>query len=144
MPAARAFHAMATFQQAFVSLLSVAPSPLFARARTLYLRKYPLETTTVAMGVPLQRFRTFLLDEDVQESAEGVLRIRAQAFAVVHWQAPQTNPDDYLAYLRSRWQLKLDSVSLAGEVWFRDGGAFALFRTPAVMERAFQSPEASQ
>jgi hypothetical protein len=135
---------MATFQQAFVSLLSVAPSPLFPRARTLYLRKYPLETTAVASGHPLGRFRTFLLDEDVQESAAGVLRIRAQAFALVHWQAPQTNAADYLAYLRSRWQLSPETVSLASEGWFRDGGAFAVFRSPAVMERAFQAPEVSQ
>ena len=138
MPDGRAPASMATFQQAFVSLLSVAPSPLFTKARQLYLRKYPLETSGAAVGQPLGRFRTFLLSEDVQESAEGVLRIRAQSFAVVHWQAPQTNPDDYRAYLQARWDLSPDGLSLQESAWFRDGGAYAVFLTPAVMERAFQ------
>jgi hypothetical protein len=127
---------MASFQQAFVSLLSVAPSPLFPKARELYLCKYPLETTACEYGTPLGRFRTFLVSEEVLESAAGVLRVRAQQFAVVHWQAPQTNPEDYLAYLSERWDGPPDGVSLAEQSWFRDGGAYALFHAPAVYERA--------
>jgi len=128
--------AMASFQQAFVSLLSVAPSPLFPKARALYLRKYPLETTASEGETPVGRFRTFLVSEEIQESAAGVLRVRAQQFAVVHWQAPQTNAEDYLAYLSERWAGPPDGVTLAEEAWFRDGGAFALFHAPAVYERA--------
>ena len=127
---------MTSFQQAFVSLLSVAPSPLFPKARALYLRKYPLETSASEAEMPVGRFRTFLVSEEIQESATGVLRVRAQQFAVVHWQAPQTNAEDYLAYLCERWDGAPDGVSLAEEAWFRDGGAFALFHAPAVYERA--------
>ena len=127
---------MASFQQAFVSLLSVAPSPLFPKARALYLSKYPLETTASEGEIPLGRFRTFLVSEEIQESAAGVLRVLAQQFAVVHWQAPQTNSEDYLAYLIERWDGAPDGVTLAEEAWFRDGGAFALFYAPAVYERA--------
>jgi hypothetical protein len=127
---------MASFQQAFVSLLSVAPSPLFPKARALYLRKYPLETTAGAYERPLGRFRTFLFSEEIQESAAGVLRVRAQQFAVVHWQAPQTNAEDYLAYLNERWDSAPDGLKLAEEPWFREGGSFALFQAPAVYERA--------
>ncbi len=127
---------MASFQQAFVPLLSVAPSPLFPKARALYLSKYPLETTASESEIPLGRFRTFLVSEEVQESAAGVLRVRAQQFALVHWQAPQTNAEDYLAYLNERWDGAPDGVTLAEQAWFRDGGAYALFHAPAVYEKA--------
>ena len=127
---------MASFQQAFVSLLSVAPSPLFPKARALYLRKYPLETTGSEGDIPVGRFRTFLVSEEIQESAAGVLRVRAQQFAVVHCQAPQTNAEDYLAYLSERWDGAPDVITLADQAWFRDGGAYALFHAPAVYERA--------
>jgi len=131
---------MASFQQAFVSLLFMAPSPLFPKARALYLRKYPLETTASESETPLGRFRTFLVSEEIQESPAGVLRVRAQQFAVVHWQAPQTNAEDYLAYLNERWDCAADGVNLAEQSWFRDGGAFALFHAPAVYERALSMP----
>ena len=130
---------MASFQQAFVSLLSVAPSPLFPKARALYLRKYPLETTGSEGDIPVGRFRTFLVSEEIQESSAGVLGLRAQQVPVVHWQAPQTNAEDYLAYLSERWDGAPDGVTLADQAWFRDGGAYALFHAPAVYERALSS-----
>ncbi|MCP9774472.1 hypothetical protein KBY58_03065 [Cyanobium sp. HWJ4-Hawea] len=128
---------MPVFQNAFGSLLSLAPSPLFAKARQLYLRKYPLETTPAASAEPLANFRTFLLEETVQESSEGVLRVRSEGFAVVHWQAGQTTLSNYRTYLLQRWQIEPDSLELMVEPWFREGGAWALFRTPAVYERSF-------
>lgn len=122
---------MDSFQQAFESLLSLAPGPVFPRARELYLRKYPLEADTAT-----ERFRTFLLEEEIQEASGGIVRVRALAFAVVHWQAPQTNPADYTTYLERRWQLQPDGLTLQQESWFRDGGAYARFRAPAVYERS--------
>jgi hypothetical protein len=145
---------MNSFQQAFESLLSVAPGPVFPRARELYLRKYPLEArlavdgspvesaaaseaeSEVASEVGLDRFRTFLLEEEIQEAAGGIVRVRARAFAVVHWQAPQTHLDDYAHYLQARWALQPNGLSLEGESWFREGGAFARFAAAAVYERA--------
>lgn len=133
---------MDSFQQAFESLLSLAPGPVFPRARQLYLRKYPLEgrlmetVSEPSSGGVLDRFRTFLLEEEIQESPGGIVRVRALAFAVVHWQAPQTNPDDYGSYLEQRWQLQPDGLSLEVGSWFREGGAFARFRAPAVYERS--------
>jgi hypothetical protein len=137
---------MNSFQQAFESLLSVAPGPVFPRARELYLRKYPLEARLAVDGSPvesaaaseagLDRFRTFLLEEEIQEAAGGIVRVRARAFAVVHWQAPQTHLDDYASYLQARWALQPDGLSLEGESWFREGGAFARFAAAAVYERA--------
>jgi hypothetical protein len=141
---------MNSFQQAFESLLSVAPGPVFPRARELYLRKYPLEARLAVDGSPvksaaaseaesevgLDRFRTFLLEEEIQEAAGGIVRVRARAFAVVHWQAPQTHLDDYAHYLQARWALQPNGLSLEGESWFREGGAFARFVAAAVYERA--------
>ena len=86
---------MNSFQQAFESLLSVAPGPVFPRARELYLRKYPLEARLAVDGSPvksaaaseaesevgLDRFRTFLLEEEIQEAAGGIVRVRARARA---------------------------------------------------------------
>ena len=98
---------MNSFDQAFNSLLSMAPGPLFPRARQLYLCKYSLEGPDGP-----QRFRTFLYQEQVEEQPEGLVRVRGLAFAVVHWQAPQTTPDDYATYLQQRWQLQPSSLGL--------------------------------
>lgn len=119
------------FLQAFERLLSRAPGPLFPRARQLYLRKYSLEAD------PATPFRTFLLEEEIQESAGGAVRIRAISFAVVHWQGPQLELQVYGAYLARQWQLHPDDLTVitAGS-WFRDGGPWARFSEPAVYERA--------
>lgn len=119
------------FLQAFERLLSRAPGPLFPRARQLYLRKYSLEVD------PATVFRTFLLEEEIQESAGGAVRIRAISFAVVHWQGPQLESQVYGAYLARQWQLHPDDLTVitAGS-WFRDGGGWARFSEPAVYERA--------
>lgn len=121
------------FQQAFEALLSRAPGPVFPRARQLYLRKYPLEgRPTAGEAPPAGRFRTFLLQEELEEQPAGVLLVRARRFAVVHWQAPQTNPADYLHYLRSRWILAPVDLELVQASWFREGGAWAAFTASAL------------
>jgi hypothetical protein len=130
-----------SFQQAFTSLLSLAPGPVFPRARQLYLRKYPLEGIRDGGENPPEdspvanRFRTFLLQEEIQEGSDGLYRVRGLRFAVVHWQAPQTNPADYLNVLRERWGLHPDDLRLEEESWFRNGGAWASFSAMAVYER---------
>lgn len=121
----------ASFQQAFETLLSRAPGPVFPRARLLYFRKYPLDGDRAAA------FRTFLLEEDIQESAAGVVRVRARSFAVVHWQAAAVPVCAYAAYLHEQWQLQpADLTPVPDEPWFRDGGAWARFSHPVVYERA--------
>ena len=122
---------MQSFQQAFEALLALAPGPVFPRARELYLRKYSLEGRDAE-----DRFRTFLLEEEIQETEGGIVRVRALSFAVVHWQSPQSSSEDYAAYLQQRWQLQPDGLSLEPEPWFREGGAFARFRAAAVYERS--------
>jgi hypothetical protein len=121
-----------SFQQAFERLLSRAPGPVFPRARELYLRKYPLESD------PATPFRTFLLEESIQESEGGIVRIRALRFAVVQGDSQQ--PLDLEAcrtYLRQRWGLEPDElVPMGGDGWFRDGAAWARFTAAAVHERA--------
>ncbi len=121
---------MLSFSQAFERLLQRAPGPVFPRARQLYLQKYAMEEEP-------QRFRTFLLEEEIQEAAGGVLRVRAVAFAVVHWQAPRVDLPDYATYLWQRWQLRPEDLALVeGQGWFRESGAFARFSATAVYERA--------
>lgn len=110
-------------------MLSRAPGPVFPRARSLYLRKYCLEQEESAP------FRTFLLEEEILESPAGVVRSRALAFAVVHWQAPQVDRALYAAYLAERWGLHPSDLALVGEEsWFREGGAWARFSLPLVVE----------
>jgi hypothetical protein len=121
----------ASFQQAFEHLLARAPGPVFPRARALYLRKYPLE------GEPSGAFRTFLLEEEIQESPDGALRIRALFLAVVAWGRSRIDRDAAATYLESRWGLRSNDLEVVeGEGWFRDGGAYARFAAPAVYERA--------
>jgi hypothetical protein len=119
-----------SFQQAFEHLLARAPGPVFPRARSLYLRKYPLE------GEAAGPFLTFLLEEEIQESAAGALRIRSVAFALVAWQQPSIDIQLAADYLQSRWGLQpADLHAVEGQSWFRDGGGFARFQAAAVYER---------
>ena len=133
--------AAGTFQRAFSALLSLAPGPVFPRARQLYLRKYHLEGAAARADGSVQepglahRFRTFLLEEEIQEASDGLYRVRARSFAVVHWQAPQTNPADYATYLRNHWAIEPEDLTLQPGDWFRSGGAFARFLAAAVYER---------
>jgi hypothetical protein len=122
-----------SFQEAFETLLQRAPSPLFPRARQLYLRKYFLE------GAESSQLRTFLLEEDVDERHGGrLLTVRARRFAVVHWQGPQLEASAYQAYLQRIWGLEPEQVHPVDDTpWFRQGGAWAWFRAEAVYVRDF-------
>lgn len=121
------------FQEAFESLLQRAPSPLFPRARQLYLRKYCLE------GADAGTLRTFLLEEEIGEQDGGrLLIVRARRFAVVHWQGPQLPAQGYRQYLNARWDLEPEPLHpVVDTPWFRQGGAWAWFRAEAVYVRDF-------
>jgi hypothetical protein len=120
-----------SFQEAFERLLSRAPGPVFPRARQLYLRKYPLETD------PTSPFRTYLLEEAIQESEGGIVRIRALRFALVQGDQHPLDLGACRTYLSQRWGLEPDElVPMGGDGWFRDGAAWARFSAAAVHERA--------
>ncbi|WP_216903246.1 hypothetical protein [Synechococcus sp. CCY 9618] len=120
-----------SFQQSFERLLARAPGPVFPRARALYLQKYSLEEE------PGGDYRTFLLEEEIQESQGGALRIRALALAIVAWGQPSIDGAAAAAYLERRWGLHPTDLCVEeGKVWFREGGAYARFGAPAVYERA--------
>lgn len=123
---------------ALQALITLAPAHLFPRARQLYFNKYPLEGRPEELDLaPVRRFRTFVLRDTLclpEEGGQASLRINE--LAVVHWQAPQTNPEDYTTYIRDRWQLQPQgdalTLELCEEPWFREGGAYArlIFRRP--------------
>jgi hypothetical protein len=120
-----------SFQASFERLLERAPGPIFPRARRLYFSKYSLE------GNAAERFRTFLLEEEIQEGHGGTVRVRAVAFAVVHWMGAEIGEENYATYLRERWGLEpADLIAVRGQEWFRGSGAYARFTTPAVQERS--------
>ncbi|MFO7629744.1 MAG: hypothetical protein R6W06_09585 [Prochlorococcaceae cyanobacterium] len=126
------------FQKAFEQLLSLAPGPVFPRARRLYFNKYPLEgrpPEQPAAGASPPRFLTFLLEEQIEESEAGLLQVRALSFALVHWQAPHADPADYAAYLQEQWHLPALDLRPMREPWFREGGAYARFQAEAIYER---------
>lgn len=124
-----------SFQEAFETLLQRAPSPLFPRARQLYLRKYCLE------GAAAGALRTYLLEEEIGEHDGGrLLTVRARRFAVVHWQGPQLSSQAYRDYLRQHWDLDPEQLQpVQDTAWFRDGGAWAWFGAEAVYARDFTS-----
>jgi hypothetical protein len=130
-PLAAVVRPPSSFQQAFEHLLARAPGPVFPRARALYLQKYPLEQDLQG------DFRTFLLEEEIQESPAGALRIRALSLAIVAWGQPRIDRDAAATYLERRWGLQSGDLEVVeGRSWFRDGGAYARFGAPAVYERA--------
>ncbi len=124
-----------SFQEAFASLLQRAPSPLFPKARQLYLRKYCLE------GAEAGPLRTFLLEEEIGERDGGLLlTVRARRFALVHWQGPQLEAQAYRTYLQERWQIEPEQLQPVHDtLWFRQGGAWAWFRAEAVYARDFSA-----
>lgn len=130
-PFATVISELPSFQSSFERLLARAPGPVFPRARALYLQKYPLE------GEPQADFRTFLLEEEIQESPAGALRVRALALAVVAWGQPCFDAAAAATYLEHRWGLRPhDLQEVEGVRWFREAGAYGRFGTPAVYERA--------
>lgn len=129
-PSAAVISELPSFQSSFERLLARAPGPVFPRARALYLQKYPLE------GESQGDFRTFLLEEEIQESPAGAVRIRALALAVVAWGQPCFDAAAAAAYLERRWGLHPhDLQEVEGASWFREAGAYGRFCTPAVYER---------
>ncbi|MFM7087586.1 MAG: hypothetical protein ACKOXO_11435 [Cyanobium sp.] len=119
------------FQDSVVQLLRRAPGPLFPRARQLYLRKYCLE------GGEPPTFRTFLLEERIEENEDGtLLTVHAERFALVHWHGEALTAEAYRRYLRDHWQLEPELLEpVSGESWFRQGGAWAWFRAQATYQR---------
>jgi hypothetical protein len=111
-----------------------APSPLFPRARQLYFLKYPLEghPKELDSSAFTDRFRTFVLrettclpSEESQEQEPHRPITRINALAVVHWQSPQTNFDDYANYISRHWLLDPERLRVSDQPWFREGGAWA-------------------
>jgi len=117
------------FQEAFVRLMSRAPGPVFPRARRLYFDKYPLETPEQATA-----FRTHLLEETIEEGADGSLRIEAQVFALVPWDPERgeakalaaVDPSDGVHYLKSQWQQVATAIKAVNGPWFRTNSPYLL------------------
>jgi hypothetical protein len=118
-------------RQALDRLFERAPSHLFPRARQLYFLKYPLEGHPQDLDTSpfADRFRTFVLRDTTclptEEMAEPLALTRINELAVVHWQAPQTNLEDYATYIRRTWLLDPADLELIEEPWFREGGAWS-------------------
>lgn len=115
------------FASAFLKLMSRAPGPVFPRARRLYFDKYPLESPQESTP-----FRTFLLEETIEEKRDGSLRILAQAFALVPWD-PQggqavaldrVEPGDGERYLQEHWQRSSTGIMAFRGPWFRTESAY--------------------
>lgn len=110
------------FAAAFQHLMSRAPGPVFPRARRLYFDKYPLEGLDATTP-----FRTHLLEESVQEGADGALAIEATVFALVPWTATEQPPDNMgtpdpvagARYLQQRWQQQASGLTVVAGPWFR-------------------------
>ncbi|MFM8526353.1 MAG: hypothetical protein ACKOCM_12150 [Cyanobacteriota bacterium] len=110
------------FSDAFLTLMSRAPGPVFPRARRLYFNKYPLESTEDNTA-----FRTFLLEETIAEGSDGSLQIEARALALVPWD-PQRHqaavPErletgDAERYLKEHWQRTSMEIRPVEGPWFR-------------------------
>jgi hypothetical protein len=118
-----------SLQAAFERLMHTAPSPLFHRARSLYLNKYDLDGRDSPS--PL---RLFVMKEDVSERIEpraeateaprmAILTVRATRLALVHWQQPHAAPAaDAADYFAAQWELPLPPLTPQSQPWFRNGG----------------------
>ena len=118
---------MSTFDDAVVRLMGRAPGPVFPRARRLYFDKYPLEAAGISTP-----FRTFLLEETIEEGADGSLRIQVHTFALVPWdqergealEATTVDPEQGSIYLQNQWGRVPTSLTADRGPWFRTRSAF--------------------
>lgn len=126
-----------SLQAAFERLMHTAPSPLFHRARSLYLNKYDLDGRYSPS--PL---RLFVLKEEVNERIDpraeateaprmAILTIRATRLALVHWQQPHAaSAAEAAAYFTAQWDLDLPLLTPQAEPWFRNGGHQSWLEAP--------------
>lgn len=133
-------------QAAFEHLMQAAPSPLFRRARRLYLNKYGLDGRHSSS--PL---RLFVLEEDIRERIERQVdaadaprlvsvTIRPTRLALVHWQqADPANAAMVAQYFRLHWGLDLPPLTPSPEPWFRDGGHQSWLEPPLDLNWTRQS-----
>jgi hypothetical protein len=136
-----------SLQAAFERLMHTAPSPLFHRARSLYLNKYDLDGRDSPS--PL---RLFVLNEDVNERIEpraeategtrmAILTIRATRLALVHWQQPHAaTAKEAAAYFAAHWDLELPPLTPQAEPWFRNGGHQSWLEAPQDLCWSRRSP----
>lgn len=139
-----------TFAAAFQHLMSRAPGPVFPRARRLYFDKYPLEGLDAATP-----FRTHLLEETVEEGADGAMAIEATVFALVPWtpseaqrdHADLPDPEAGARYLLERWQLQASELTMVAGPWFRSDRAYlravfsGYYRTGGASSSSVSPPE---
>lgn len=115
------------FEHAFQRLMSRAPGPVFPRARRLYFDKYPLEGLET-----VSPFHTHLLEETIQEGADGALSIAATAFALVPRQPTDQptadtggpDPEAGARYLQEQWQQQATELVVVAGPWFRTKSAY--------------------
>ena len=126
-------------KKGYRDLMSRAPGAAFRRARALYLNKYPLPQD--GCDLPL---RLFIASEQLQEELHpapdgepghrlATLTSRPGQLALVHWKHNDPAPLDLVThYLRTAWNLRLDSLDLhaQAEPWFRESGHQSLFSSP--------------
>tara|TARA_B100001741_G_scaffold243550_1_gene204679 strand:+ start:475 stop:1065 length:591 start_codon:yes stop_codon:yes gene_type:complete len=135
----------ARLQQAYESLMQRAPSPLFKKARALYLCKYPLDGRDCNGSL-----RLFVSQESIEERIvpapdEGerlaVLSIHPVKLALVHWGKPDPAPEQEAAtYFEQQWDLVLPALQPQDQAWFRDGGHQSLFTAPKGLHWLRSSP----
>ena len=114
---------------AYATLLSRAPAPLFKRARQLYLNKYSLDGRNSE-----SQLRLFVAQERLDERVEpdpdagplgrlATLQSSTLELALVHWQQDDPPAEPLVeTYLQQSWQLRPSLISSANESWFRNGG----------------------
>ena len=114
---------------AYATLLSRAPAPLFKRARQLYLNKYSLDGRNSE-----SQLRLFVAQERLDERVEpdpdagplgrlATLQSSTLELALVHWQRDDPPAEPLVeTYLQQSWQLTPFLISPGSESWFRKGG----------------------
>ena len=107
-----------------------APTPIFPKARALYLNKYPLDQIDNS-----SKLRLFIQEELVEERVESdhleanptensngtfiVLLIKPIRFALVHWQEPEAaSPGLVKRYLNQSWGLENQGLQPKQTPWF--------------------------
>ena len=117
----------ARLQTAYEALMQRAPSPLFQKARALYLCKYCLDgrdsTSALRLFIAKERVEEAIVPGVNDGERLAVVSIRPECLALVHWHQPGPPTLEQASnYFQTQWGMELPDLTPHREPWFRMGG----------------------
>ena len=149
----------ARLQTAYEALMQRAPSPLFQKARALYLCKYCLDgrdsTSALRLFIAKERVDEAIVPGVNDGERLAVVSIRPECLALVHWQqAGPPSLEQASNYFQTQWGMELPDLTPIRSHGFEWGDTRASSHLPEtcsgcavhpcrILPKARRTPEAN-